>query len=52
MSKKQAYKKTVDKHVITWSEREQRYIIKSKNKRIYDTSTESEAIRWIKDNRK
>ena len=51
MATKRQYKKQVNKHTITWSEREKRYIIKNpKGKRIYDADTEKSAISWVERN--
>ncbi len=51
MATKKQYKKQVKKHIITWSEKEERYIIKNpKGKRIYDSDTEKSAISWVKRN--
>jgi hypothetical protein len=53
MATKKSFKRQYKKHLIVWSEKERRYIIKTmKGKRIYDTDTESSAEGWIKRNTK
>lgn len=53
MATKKRFKRQYKKHLIVWSERESRYIIKTmKGKRIYDTDTEKSAESWIERNAK
>ncbi len=51
MATKSQFKRQVNNHVITWSERQKRYVIKNpKGKQIYDADTEISAVNWIKRN--
>ena len=50
MATKTQWKKQVNNHVITWSERQQRYVVKKKGRQVYDADTESSAVNWVKRN--
>jgi hypothetical protein len=44
------FRKQINNHVITWSNREKRYIIKKGKRRIYDSENLRDAENWIKRN--
>lgn len=45
------FRRQVNNHVITWSTRESRYIIKNpKGKRVYAAEYLDDAVRWVKRN--
>lgn len=46
-----SYRKQLNNHVITWSNKEGRYIVKNpRGKRVYDFDYVKDAISWIKRN--
>jgi hypothetical protein len=44
------FRKQIKNHVITWSNREKRYIVKKGKRRVYDTETQRDAENWINRN--
>ena len=52
MAAKKRYSKQVKGHKITWSERQERYVIKKNGKQIYSTEYEKDAVAWVKRNTK
>lgn len=50
MATKARFRKQLKNHVITWSDRQGRYVIKKGKRQIYDTDTLSSAVGWIKRN--